>query len=228
MKSFKEIKKTSREQLRNNWKIPVLFSLIFVLLTKIDSSLSNGSLVITLTTLVLSFYITKVTINIAMDNKDGSIKVPARHMLRTIGLGIIYAILYFIINMVSLLGLGYLLSTALSSGIMLIISTIVAVLMMVALLFIDIIVVSYVSFSTYLIYSKDCKIFESIKLTFKYLKGNFVKTAWLVITFVPWILLGVITLGIGFAYVMPYLEIAFTNYCIELEGNFKNDQPCLA
>ncbi|MGL5313666.1 MAG: DUF975 family protein [Peptostreptococcaceae bacterium] len=218
MKSFSEIKKLSKEQLKNSWKLPILFSVITLALSFYGGLSNNASILLSIAMLVISFYFTRVIINLAEENPNASINVPFRHMLRTLGLGLLYSLFYFVINMVSIFAISFVLYSSTSSSILTLLIVISLVLL---LIIVDIIAMCYLSMAIYLIYSKDYKTFESFKYSRLYLKGNIKNTLLLVVTFIPWILLGFITFGFGFIYVMPYLELAFTNYCIDLIDNYK-------
>ena len=94
---------------------------------------------------------------------------------------------------------------------------------MLTLMFIVILVLGiYLSLALYLILDIDYKVFESIKYSFLYMKGNVLKTLWLYITFIPWVILGFITFGIGLLYIIPYLEIVYTNYYLELKNSYNS------
>ena len=218
MNNFYELKILSKEQLKNNWKLPILFSAISLALSYYASLSNNNSIILSLAILLISFYFTKVVINVVEGNANGSINVPFKHMLRTFGLGILYSLIYFSINMLALFATSFMLF---SGSISLIAGLLMVIPLVLAFIIFNLVAMCYLSMSIYLVYSKDYKVFKSFKYSILYLKGNLMKTIWLVITFIPWMLLGFITFGLGFIYIMPYLEIIFTNYCIDLEGAYR-------
>lgn len=222
MRNFSEIKSTSREQLLDNWKLPVLFTFLTLVLYGVsiyfDDDISNFGIAVTLTVSILvgilSIFLTNILLNIAKYNEVKSIKVPLKKFLRIIGASIVIFVPMFVLIFLVVLGatLGLVSITDSFIPIIIIIITIYAFCFIVGL---------YLSFVNYLILD-DNKIFKSIKYSFSYMKGNLLKTIWLCITFIPWILLTVITLGLGLLYVGPYLQLVYINYYLELKNEFNS------
>lgn len=220
MRNFSEIKSTSREQLLDNWKLPVLFTFLTLVLYGVsiyfDDDISNFGIAVTLTVSILvgilSIFLTNILLNIAKYNEVKSIKVPLKKFLRIIGASIVIFVPMFVLIFLVVLGatLGLVSITDSFIPIIIIIITIYAFCFIVGL---------YLSFVNYLILD-DNKIFKSIKYSFLYMKGNLLKTIWLCITFIPWMLVTVITLGLGLLYVGPYLQLVYTNYYLELKNEF--------
>lgn len=220
MRNFSEIKSTSREQLLDNWKLPVLFTFLTLVLYGVsiyfDDDISNFGIAVTLTVSILvgilSIFLTNILLNIAKYNEVKSINVPLKKFLRIIGASIVIFVPMFVLIFLVVLGatLGLVSITDSFIPIIIIIITIYAFCFIVGL---------YLSFVNYLILD-DNKIFKSIKYSFSYMKGNLLKTIWLCITFIPWMLVTVITLGLGLLYVGPYLQLVYTNYYLELKNEF--------
>lgn len=222
MRNFSEIKTTSREQLLDNWKLPVLFTFLTLVLYGVsiyfDDDISNFGIAVTLTVSILvgilSIFLTNILLNIAKYNEVKSIKVPLKKFLRIIGASIVIFVPMFVLIFLVVLGatLGLVGITDSFIPIIIIIITIYSFCFIAGL---------YLSFINYLILD-DNKIFKSIKYSFLYMKGNLLKTIWLCITFIPWILLTVITLGLGLLYVGPYLQLVYINYYLELKNEFNS------
>lgn len=222
MRNFSEIKSTSREQLLDNWKLPVLFTFLTLVLYGVsiyfDDDISNFGIAVTLTVSILvgilSIFLTNILLNIANYNEVKSIKVPLKKFLRIIGASIVIFVPMFVLIFLVVLGatLGLVGITDSFIPIIIIIITIYSFCFIAGL---------YLSFINYLILD-DNKIFKSIKYSFLYMKGNLLKTIWLCITFIPWILLTVITLGLGLLYVGPYLQLVYINYYLELKNEFNS------
>lgn len=222
MRNFSEIKSTSREQLLDNWKLPVLFTFLTLVLYGVsiyfDDDISNFGIAVTLTVSILvgilSIFLTNILLNIAKYNEVKSIKVPLKKFLRIIGASIVIFVPMFVLIFLVVLGatLGLVGITDSFIPIIIIIITIYSFCFIAGL---------YLSFINYLILD-DNKIFKSIKYSFLYMKGNLLKTIWLCITFIPWILLTVITLGLGLLYVGPYLQLVYINYYLELKNEFNS------
>lgn len=220
MRNFSEIKSTSREQLLDNWKLPVLFTFLTLVLYGVsiyfDDDISNFGIAVTLTVSILvgilSIFLTNILLNIAKYNEVKSIKVPLKKFLRIIGASIVIFVPMFVLIFLVVLGATLALVSITDSfiPIIIIIITIYSFCFIAGL---------YLSFINYLILD-DNKIFKSIKYSFLYMKGNLLKTIWLCITFIPWMLVTVITLGLGLLYVGPYLQLVYINYYLELKNEF--------
>lgn len=220
MRNFSEIKSTSREQLLDNWKLPVLFTFLTLVLYGVsvyfDDDISNFGIAVTLTVSILvgilSIFLTNILLNIAKYNEVKSIKIPLKKFLRIIGATILVFVPMFVLIFLVVLGatIGLVGITDNFIPILIIVIGIYAFCFIAGL---------YLSFINYLILD-DNKIFKSIKYSFLYMKGNLLKTIWLCITFIPWMLLTVITLGLGLLYVGPYLQLVYINYYLELKKEF--------
>lgn len=222
MKSFSEIKDTSREQLLDNWKLPVLLTFIGLVLGGIyiffDEDMSSLGITISITVSILAnilaIFITNIMLNIAKYNEVKSVKIPLKKFLKIIGAAFIVFAPMFILIMLVIIGsiFGLMRLTDSLTPIVITIITINILCFMVGI---------YLSFINYLIL-EDYKVFQSIKYSVLYMKGNLLKTLWLFITFIPWILLSIITLGLGHLYVGPYLQLIYTNYYLELKNEFNS------
>lgn len=220
MRNFSEIKSTSREQLLDNWKLPVLFTFLILVLYGVsvyfDDDISNFGIAVTLTVSILvgilSIFLTNILLNIAKYNEVKSIKVPLKKFLRIIGASILIFVPMFVLIFLVVLGA--------TIGLVGITDSFIPILIIVIAIYAFCFIAGlYLSFISYLILD-DNKIFKSIKYSFLYMKGNLLKTIWLCITFIPWILLTVITLGLGLLYVGPYLQLVYINYYLELKNEF--------
>lgn len=210
MKSFSEIKSLSKNQFKSNWKLPVLFTVITLVLSGIANATENGSFIAGLLLVVVSIYSTNLYLNIAKFNEVKDVNIPGNKLLRAFGVSFLNTILIFGVTTVLLF-----VSSIIAKDNMVLI-LICSVLIYAAIFFIGI----YLSFSLYLVLDMDYKIFNSMKYSFLYMKGNLLKTLWLYITFIPWILLGFITLGLGFLYIGPYLQTVYANYYLEIRDQF--------
>ncbi|WP_270942028.1 DUF975 family protein [Romboutsia lituseburensis] len=220
MRNFSEIKSTSREQLLDNWKLPVLFTFLILVLYGVsvyfDDDISNFGIAITLTISILvgilSIFLTNILLNIAKYNEVKSIKIPLKKFLRIIGASILVFVPMFILIFLVVIGSIF--------GLIGITDSFIPILIIIIVIYAFCFIAGlYLSFISYLILD-DNKIFKSIKYSFSYMKGNLLKTIWLCITFIPWMLLTVITLGLGLLYVGPYLQLVYINYYLELKNEF--------
>lgn len=210
MKSFSEIKSLSKNEFKSNWKLPVLFTVITLVLSGIANATENGSFIAGLLLVVVSIYSTNLYLNISKFNEVKDINISGNKLLRAFGVSFLNTILIFGVTTVLL----FVSAIIAKDNIVLIL--VCSVLIYAAIFFIGI----YLSFSLYLVLDMDYKIFNSMKYSFLYMKGNLLKTLWLYITFIPWILLGFITLGLGFLYIGPYLQTVYANYYLEIRDQF--------
>lgn len=60
---------------------------------------------------------------------------------------------------------------------------------------------------------------RAIELSMQMMEGNKMRLFTLHLTFIGWIVLACLTLGIGFLFVMPYIESTIANFYEELKGN---------
>lgn len=210
MKSFSEIKSLSKNQFKSNWKLPVLFTVITLVLSGIANATENGSFIAGLLLVVVSIYSTNLYLNIAKFNEVKDINLSGNKLLRAFGVSFLNTILIFGVTTVLLF-----ISAIIAKDNMVLI-LVCSILIYAAIFFIGI----YLSFSLYLVLDMDYKIFNSMKYSFLYMKGNLLKTLWLYITFIPWILLGFITLGLGFLYIGPYLQTVYASYYLEIRDQF--------
>ena len=78
---------------------------------------------------------------------------------------------------------------------------------------------SYLSFSILAILDTDAPILNAIQISMDLVTGNFFKIIVFGLSFVGWFILGILTMGIGLVWVLPYFSISFANYYLELRRN---------
>jgi uncharacterized membrane protein len=66
---------------------------------------------------------------------------------------------------------------------------------------------------------------EAIKKSLTMMDGYKMKYFVLGLSFIGWILLSILTLGIGFLWLIPYMQVTFANFHIELKENYNRDEP---
>lgn len=64
----------------------------------------------------------------------------------------------------------------------------------------------------------EMSIWDAITKSQKMMKGHKWEFFWLTLTFIGWILLSIITLGIGFIYLMPYMQTTIAAYYEDLKN----------
>ena len=88
------------------------------------------------------------------------------------------------------------------------------------LLIIPGIVAAYSYAMTYYILVDDTKIgaTDAVKKSKEMMKGNKMKLFYLSCRFIGWALLSLITLGIGFLWLIPYMQLSFANFYEDIKG----------
>jgi uncharacterized membrane protein len=64
---------------------------------------------------------------------------------------------------------------------------------------------------------------EALKKSLTMMDGYKMKYFVLGLSFIGWILLSILTLGIGFLWLIPYMQVTFANFHIELKENYNRD-----
>lgn len=75
----------------------------------------------------------------------------------------------------------------------------------------------YLSFSLLVILDTDAPIIDAAKQSINLVQGNFWNIIVLGLSFIGWFILGILPLGLGLLWVLPYTGITFANYYLELK-----------
>lgn len=62
---------------------------------------------------------------------------------------------------------------------------------------------------------------QAINLSQKMMKGHKFDFFWLLLSFIGWILLGIVTLGIGFFWLMPYMSTAVAGFYLDVKTEYE-------
>ncbi|NMM63849.1 DUF975 family protein [Clostridium sp. P21] len=68
----------------------------------------------------------------------------------------------------------------------------------------------------------DLSVIDAINLSTEMMDGHKARLFHLVLSFIGWFLLGILTLGIGFIWILPYYETAQANFYEELKSTYEN------
>lgn len=63
---------------------------------------------------------------------------------------------------------------------------------------------------------------EAINLSQKMMKGHKFDLFWLVLSFIGWILLGILTLGIGYFWLIPYVNTAMAGFYQDVKAEYES------
>ena len=73
-------------------------------------------------------------------------------------------------------------------------------------------------FVTFIIIDQKLPVIEAFKKGWTYSKGNFFRIFMFFLSFFGWILFGIFTLFIGFLYVIPYIQLATTEFYLTIKS----------
>lgn len=226
-----QLKQLSKSQLKGHWRVPVLLTLIYVAVILAISTLqsylnsSGASLLFSLLTLAIevwavvgfpSFYLKFVENN--EDTNFGDFFVSKGILVRSLGYVILMSIIggivgiivgLYIVSSISYTMFGYITFTG---------ATWIGILLMLVLTVILIVFSISISMTAYILVDKEnTKVFEAIGLSMKMMKGYKWEYFVLYLSFIGWGLLCLLTLGIGYLWLSPYMTLTFTNFYKELD-----------
>lgn len=217
----REIKKISKIQLNRNgnWKLPVLLTALGLMISWFFQG-EEGlflSIAATIVTSLINIYFVKSCLQIAKSEENE--KIEWSDIMIT-GNMFIKCILYSVI--ISLLVTVITLGLVLVGGTVFTAIPILSVSIWIVALLVGWIISIYAAFSIFVILDKDADIFEAFKISVSLVKGRFWKMIIFSLSFIWWYLLGIVTLGIGMFWVMPYMTISFCNYYFEIYSSEDN------
>lgn len=221
-----ELKKLTKSQLKGHWKTPVLLTLVYLAVTIIASLFQQEAQ--SLPTIIITFLVVmaiSVWATIGIPNfyleflkKDGKaefkdVLVPSNKLLKALGYTVIIGIISMIIAFISVFAIAGLIAASVfySDGIA--IANIVGIIL-IALMYVAFIIftLSVVQVPYIIIEKEDIGVIGAMKLSMQMMKGNKWKYFVLELSFIGWAILSVITLGIGFLWLIPYVTLAVTNF----------------
>ncbi|MBC5996799.1 DUF975 family protein [Romboutsia ilealis] len=217
MLSRVEIKSKSKIQLNNNWKIPVLLSAILMIISMfIERRVAyNGNsfftILLHLVVSILSINLSMIYINIAKSKgkdeitfKDASVSLE-QYLKCAIYSILIWAITFAITSLFLIL-----------SSFLMWISPLLFIILFICSFFIGGIISLYATFAITAILDKGCSSSEAISISFNLVKYSFWKVVLFALSFIGWMILSCLTLGIAGVWVLPYIGVSFANYYFEL------------
>ena len=91
-------------------------------------------------------------------------------------------------------------------------------------------IIKAISYSqTFYILSQDTSIGseEAILKSMKMMEGHKMRYFLLGLNFIPWVLLCILTLGIGFLWLIPYIHVSYAKFYIDLSGEKEDETEIL-
>ncbi|MGX4599408.1 DUF975 family protein [Faecalimicrobium sp. JNUCC 81] len=221
-----ELKELTKSQLKGHWKTPVLLTLAYLIVTIIASLFQEEAQ--SLPTIIITFVVVwaiSVWATIGLPNfyleflkKDGNalfkdVLVPSNKLLKALGYTVIIGIISMIIGFISVFASTGIIAASVFYGDGITIANVVGIIL-ICLMYIAFIIFTFaVAQVPYIIIEKDgLGLLEAMSLSIKIMKGNKWKYFVLQLSFLGWGILSVITLGIGFLWLIPYMSLADTNF----------------
>ena len=221
-----ELKKLSKSQLKGHWKVPVLLTLIYGAIVFAISITQNclysgkASFLFLLVTLAIEVWAVVGFPNFYLKFIQNSDEVKFKD--------------FFVSKSILLKSLGYVLFMSLIGALIGVIigfsivfsitgSTWVLGLVILALVAITIVFSLSIAMTAYILVDKSgTKVFEAIRLSMKMMKGYKWEFLVLYLSFIGWALLCIITLGIGYLWLAPYMTLTFANFYKELDKKYSD------
>lgn len=221
-----ELKELTKSQLKGHWKTPVLLTLAYLIVTIIASFFQEESQ--SLPTIIITFLVVwaiSIWATIGLPNfyleflkKNGEAEfkdalVPSNKLLKALGYTVIIGIISIIIGFISVFASTGLIAASVFYVDGITIANILGIVL-ICLMYIAFIIFTFaVAQVPYIIIEKDdVSLLEAMSLSMKIMKGNKWKYFVLQLSFLGWGILSVITFGIGFLWLIPYMSLAETNF----------------
>lgn len=233
-----QLKKLSKSQLNGHWKVPVLLNLLYgviVIAISLSQNYANSrvsAFIVLLLSLAVevwaivgfpNFYLKFIDSNDEakyadfLVKKDILLKALGYVVLMTLVGVVVGAITGFMsVAMISYSIFGY----GTFSGSVLPFILVVLVLGVILTIF-----SISISQSAYLLVDKDdINLFEAIGLSMKMMKGHKWEYFILYLSFIGWAILAILTLGIGFLWLTPYITLTFANFYKQLDKEYSKNE----
>lgn len=230
-KSTAQLKAIAREQLKGKYGTVIAtimayfaISMILSLTTTFFSSNQNNtsgvimsmlmSLIISLLMTVLSLGFTKMFINIAREEEYQTTDLfwgfknhPDKIIIATV-LMFLIAIIPFCPAII--FTVCFIITKNTFIGILMVIAYIAGIIADMVISFM------YAQVPLILADNRDVSAMEALRLSRKMMKGNKLRYFYLKITFIGWVLLGVLSMGIAYLWIIPYITLTEVHFYLDL------------
>ena len=192
MKTRAEIKKDAKRKLNAFWIVPVITVLVVYVLEVLiigmlnDSTLSSIFQVVITT--IASVFTTTLFLNIAKNDDFDQVKFS---WMKTSWMKVLKCIVYTLLLSLATTLIQY---VAIYSGVLL------SFVLGICITVIEV----YLSFSLLVILDTDAPIIDAAKQSINLVQGNFWNIIVLGLSFIGWFILGILPLGLGLLWVLPY------------------------
>lgn len=232
-----QLKQLSKSQLKGHWKVPVFLTLIYgAIIFAISISqeyLLSGSAYFLCLLLTLAIEVWAVVgfpnfyLKFIQNNNETKLVdffVSKGILLRSFGYVVFMSLIGVVVGLIIGLSIVYsmyntMFGYATSTGV-----TWSLILLMVVLAVILIVFSLSIAMTAYILVDKEgIKVFEAIGLSMKMMKGYKWEFFVLYLSFLGWGLLCILTLGIGYLWLAPYMTLTFTNFYKELDKKYSTN-----
>ncbi len=226
-----ELKQLSKSQLKGNWKTPVLVMLVYTIATMALSFMSEFSssmgiyLISTIFLIGLAIWFSVGFANffLRFSETDGKAKfddllVSKKSILKSLGLFALMFVIGIVLGIIIVFATSSMIvfSESVSTG-MIVGALIVGVVLSIPIVILEL----ALAMTPYIFVDKEeLGLIDSIKLSIKMMKGNKWNLFVINLSFIGWALLCILTLGIGYLWLGPYIQLTITNFYIDLDNNF--------
>lgn len=211
--SVKEFKTISKNQLKGKWKYPVLFTIAYFIFSMFLNFLQNnyffiGFLAIIIAAgislLVPKFYLEFIRNegNISLNNLKINFKQYLNYILFSVVIGILSIVIIVPIIVFILM-----------SNVSLIILSILLLLVSILFTILSLALIPV----PYLIIDTDMNIFKVCKVSINMMNGYKWKYFIMMLSFFGWAILSILTLGVGFLWLSPYISTTSANFYNKLK-----------
>lgn len=226
-----ELKQLSKSQLKGNWKTPVLVMLVYTIATMALSFMSEFSssmgiyLISTIFLIGLAIWFSVGFANffLRFSETDGKAKfddllVSKKSILKSLGLFALMFVIGTVLGIIIVFATSSMIvfSESVSTG-MIVGALIVGVVLSIPIVILEL----ALAMTPYIFVDKEeLGLIDSIRLSIKMMKGNKWNLFVINLSFIGWALLCILTLGIGYLWLGPYIQLTITNFYIDLDNNF--------
>lgn len=225
-----QIKELSKSQLKGSWKVPILLTVLYmgvsILLSYIQGELITN-LVVLLLIFALSIWATVGLPNFYLEfiKKGGEAElkdslVSSDKLMKSLVYNIIVGVITFIISFIVIMCLSlstvFTIFSSSNNGLTLIISLIISIALSIAF----VIFVIAIAQTPYIILEKNIGAVKALNMSIKMMKGYKWKYFVLELSFIGWGILSILTFGIGFIWLVPYLTLTMTNFYKDISKDY--------
>ncbi|CEK36482.1 DUF975 family protein [Paraclostridium sordellii 8483] len=211
--SIKEFKTISKNQLKGNWKYPVLFTLAYFIFSLFLNFLEKKYFYLGLVAIILSSGISLLVPKFYLEfiKNEGQInlnnlKLTFKQYLKYT----LFNIVFGIVSVVIMLPVVFFLISITGGSLIIFSITIVVISIFFTILSLALVLVPY------LIIDTDIGIFEICKVSINMMKGYKWTYFIMMLSFIGWAILSILTLGLGFLWLSPYVSITSANFYNQL------------